>query len=472
MSTTDPDATRRRLAALDAYFSRAVLDQGRFVCAHAAACRSSASRPGTGFFEAQGSSVGPHYDVAQDGLAMRVLVVAMETGRERSRVTVEQRTAEVRELVGRPWRNWNPHMRGVGLALRLAYGGDLGEDEPGFHLATPDGPVHLLDAYAMANLLLCSAVQRGSVTSRSTLTMRRNCAPHLGETLDILEPTLVISQGKTVSAPFATLVDVVGEAGPNVAVCKRDGRSFVWVDLHHPTYQWSWLSHPYLSTTAAPAITLGRRVAREMAGRGPWTGVGPPDVSPRADELSAAPGGTVLVTGPEQRSPTEGAPAAAPTTNRRSGSGRPKQTRSEVRELALRSVVGELLARGIAARRVDRPDPTVDLVLDAGDGRGERIVKVKARYGGATWQASTTQGRPGAEPPAGEDHFWVLVNVRTDPPEHFVTPDWWFRDDIHRAHQDYVRRHGNRRPVSPESTHHAIDDRRVATWRDRWDLLG
>lgn len=110
--TTDPQATRRRLAALDAYYSAAVLDGDRFVCASAAACEASAAKPGVGFDEAPGSAVGSRYDVWEDGLPTRVLVVPMETGRPRTRVSVEEWTAGVQLLAGRSWHQWNPHLRG------------------------------------------------------------------------------------------------------------------------------------------------------------------------------------------------------------------------------------------------------------------------------------------------------------------------------------------------------------------------
>ncbi len=260
--TTNTAATARRLAALDAYYSAAVLNGDRFVCSSAVACETSAAKPGLGFFEAQGSSVSPHYDVVEDGWPTRVLVVPMETGRERSRVSIEERTAEILQLRDKPWRQWNPHMRGVGLALRLAFGRGAAEDPEGLMLPTADGPVHVLDAYAMANLLLCSAVQLDTVNSRSTPVMRSNCARHLGATVDILEPTLVISQGKTVSAPFGSLVEVVEQHSPYVAICERGGRRFVWVNLQHPTYLWDWLARPYLHDVVVPAIALGRDLAR------------------------------------------------------------------------------------------------------------------------------------------------------------------------------------------------------------------
>lgn len=54
-----------------------------------------------------------------------MLILPIEAGRARSRVSLDQRTEEVQRLIPLPWRLWNPHMRGVGIALRLAFGVDL-----------------------------------------------------------------------------------------------------------------------------------------------------------------------------------------------------------------------------------------------------------------------------------------------------------------------------------------------------------
>ena len=417
--TTDLHATRRRLAALDAYYSAAVLDGDRFVCASAAACEASAAKPGVGFYEAQGSAVGPRYDVWEDGVPTRVLVVPMETGRPRTRVSVEERTAEVQVLAQRPWRRWNPHMRGVGLALRLAFGRGLGDDDEGLHLPTVEGPVHLLDAYAMANLLLCGAVQVGTVNSRSTRVMRRNCSRHLAATIDVLEPTLVISQGQTVSAPVASVVDVVERHSERVATCSVNGRRFVWVDLHHPTRLWSSLGHSYLHEFVVPAITMGREVARSL-------------VRPR--------------------------PA-------------PGMSRSDVRRVALDAVQAELTRRGMVVRAATESDPWGDLVVQGAPGGRPALIKVKAKYGGASWQASVKQGRPRSEPDVSEDRFWVLVDLRGSEPVHHVVPAWWFENDIHRAHAEYLARNGGQRKQGGDSDHHAIADKRVTQWLDRWSLV-
>jgi len=41
------------------------------------------------------------------------------------------------------------------------------------------------------------------------------------------------------------------------------------VDLEHPTYLWSWLTHPYLHEVVVPAITLGRELALDLSGSDP-----------------------------------------------------------------------------------------------------------------------------------------------------------------------------------------------------------
>jgi hypothetical protein len=96
-------------------------------------------------------------------------------------------------------------------------------------------------------------------------------------------------------------------------------------------------------------------------------------------------------------------------------------------------------------------------------------IRIKARRSG-TWQSNTNE----AEPRSPEDkphRFWVFVDLAQRPTSFFVAPEWWVKDDIHRAHQDYLARHGGHRARTEESTHHAIPLERIIEWRDRWDQL-
>ncbi len=265
--TTDPARTAKRLTALEAYFHKNVLTaDGDFVCKSAAACSASAlAQKDTTFHVGQGTSVSPHYDTAIDGVPFRVLIVPMETGRTRERVQLTERTEEVQALIPKPYKKWNPHMRGVGYAQRLAYGIPLAYDDERMWLDTNNGRVHLLDSYAMANLALCSAVLKGKTTSKCTNTIKNNCLPHLVATMDILEPTLVISQGAKLPEHLNREFNTLERHTPNLATCKLNGRVFIWVSLYHPTRNWEWLSREYLHDTVVPAITEGRARALRLA---------------------------------------------------------------------------------------------------------------------------------------------------------------------------------------------------------------
>jgi hypothetical protein len=152
-------------------------------------------------------------------------------------------------------------MRGVTFALLLAFG--LPVDEDIEHIRFDDGSrAHLFDAYAMTNLLLCSAVDEGTAKSRSTGIMRKSCSRHLRATIDILQPTLVISQGAGLDKTLWATLGVTQSVAANVAACDLNGNKFVWVSLRHPSRgNWQSLKCSYLHEVVVPAITKGRALA-------------------------------------------------------------------------------------------------------------------------------------------------------------------------------------------------------------------
>lgn len=193
--SVDRMASDRRKADLESYLSANVWNpHDGFVCESAVSCRSSAEKAGASFYEAQGHMIGPCYDTRVDGNPHRVVVLPMETGEPKQHRTVEQRTQDVLDSGKLTFGQRNQHMRGVTFALRLAFG--FGVDVDTEHIQFADGSSsHLFDAYAMTNLLLCSAVDHGTAKSRATGIMRNSCSRHLRASLGILQPTLVISQG-------------------------------------------------------------------------------------------------------------------------------------------------------------------------------------------------------------------------------------------------------------------------------------
>lgn len=222
----DSRATALRVARLQAYFERQVLEKGEFVCSSEEECRES--HRGT-FYAGQLPHVGTHYDLTRNGAPFRVVVVGQEYGHGPEHVDLDTRRTMIVEGSGASFRfraapgfrARNPHMKGCTSALRLLFDKDLGSDHEGEFVSLDGVPVHLFDCFALVNFLLCSAVPtevmrdeskpRGGRPGRSTRTMQQNCARHFRAALEVLEPTIIVLQGRGVlgwmKRAFDTLSD-------------------------------------------------------------------------------------------------------------------------------------------------------------------------------------------------------------------------------------------------------------------------
>jgi hypothetical protein len=123
-------------------------------------------------------------------------------------VTLEDRYRQIHDAVGLARRYYadpthearNPHMRGTTSALRVIFGKGLGADYDGEWVYPTNGePFHIFDGFALVNRLLCFAGPPDTRQGRATPTMFNNCADHFIATLLILQPTILILQGKTVA---------------------------------------------------------------------------------------------------------------------------------------------------------------------------------------------------------------------------------------------------------------------------------
>lgn len=272
--TSDVVATQARIELVDEYMSEHVFGERGFVCAAAGACRRSVmvdragrARTDRNFAEGQLSHIGHHYDVCVDGQPMRVLVIAMETGREDVGVSLEARRLQLAQSAALSFASRNPHMRGTTTALRLAFGREPGTDRDSelLRVGNDGSPVHLFDCYAMANIRLCSATVAGTSSSKGTAVMSGNCLRHLAATIAVLEPTLVIIQGIPVARDIEPLVskrrnltnelaDVTLAGVPDVVLACFTHPSAKSVDQH-----WGRLtSADYLWSTVVPTMRLAR----------------------------------------------------------------------------------------------------------------------------------------------------------------------------------------------------------------------
>jgi hypothetical protein len=166
-----------------------------------------------------------------------VLIVSMQVGDAEAPVTMTRRSEQITARIPETPGKRNPHMRGVTRALQLLHGMGLENEYLG------DGS-HVLRAYAMANSVLCSALPTGgkSRRGRPTDVMLGNCAPHLSDTLDVLDPTVVHTQGADTRVAVERLVRMVDRHSEEVSTVEFRGRRMV------------------------PAMALARELALELAG--------------------------------------------------------------------------------------------------------------------------------------------------------------------------------------------------------------
>lgn len=158
-------------------------------------------------------------------------------------------------------------MRGTTSVLRVLLGLGLGS-EHGEELVRPahGRPFHLFDGFALVNRLLCSASRPESNTGAPTRSMWENCSTHFAATLSILQPTVVVSQGLSVSTWVQRtlfpsrwhgehLYESLSDAGP-VAVCL----------FSHPSARGAmgWggrLDAPYLTSVVVPTLVRARHLS-------------------------------------------------------------------------------------------------------------------------------------------------------------------------------------------------------------------
>lgn len=194
--TTDPSLSATLRDRLEASLRGRVLDEnGRFCCVSGPACRDSVGAHG--FAAGQLSYVGDHYAVTVGEQPARVRVVSMQVGDDEAPVSMTRRREQIRVRIPQTFGQRNQHMAGVTTALRVLSGGEPGADREWEFLCTPAGGGHVLDAYAMANSVLCSRRPGEGREGAPSRRMIENCSRHLRTTVGVLEPTIIHSQGRS-----------------------------------------------------------------------------------------------------------------------------------------------------------------------------------------------------------------------------------------------------------------------------------
>jgi hypothetical protein len=150
-----------------------------------------------------------------------------------------------------------------------------------------------------------------------------------------------------------------------------------------------------------------------------------------------------------------------------------KLNNQQVGRVGKHYVAAELHRRGAYAVTFSGNVPENDIL--ASDVRRTRTVSIQVKTKTAgTWQTSIRRGRLRDEESGGTE-FWIFVDIGKNPdtrPAYYIVPAWWMENSIYVEHEAYIARYGGKRARTPTSTHHAIPSKRIAQWRDRWDLLG
>ena len=134
-------------------------------------------------------------------------------------------------------------------------------------------------------------------------------------------------------------------------------------------------------------------------------------------------------------------------------------------------VAAELNRRGAYAVTFAGNMPRIDILASNVTQTRTVSIQIKTRRAG-TWQCSITDGEK-CKRKSNEDVFWVFVDLSKDrnPPDYYVVPDWWIRNNIHETHDAYLKKRFGKRAVTLDSKHHAVNHPRLAKWKGRWDIL-
>ncbi|WP_147131581.1 hypothetical protein [Nocardia ninae] len=277
MFRSDPPATANRVAALKDYMSDNVLDGEVFTCVNAASCRRSAVRDqnkstdpaSIEFYEGQLSHIGPHYDIHVGEKPWRVMCLGMDVGRADPHIGLTRRREQQREAIDKPFTARHAHMRGTTTALRLAFARDTGRDPAGecLQLQNSPTPVHVMWAYALVNVRLCTVKQAHSVASLGTKAMAHNCFEHLAATMQILQPQLCIVQSTPLARLLAPRMDAYTPITEHLDLVQIGNATMLWAKFTHPaarTGDLNWGrsdSTPYITRVVRPTLHAAREYA-------------------------------------------------------------------------------------------------------------------------------------------------------------------------------------------------------------------
>jgi len=269
MITCNRKQSQKRQEEVKAYFEKYVM-KDKFFCKMYNQCKSSHNGV---FYEGQLHHIGKFYDLVYQKKPFKIIIVGQEYGVKPAMVKLEKRYEDImyaaykkRFNAENNFESRNPHMRGTTSVLKVLLGlplSNIYEDE---FVTINNTRQHIFDSFSLVNYLLCSAIPfEGNKKGKSTREMKRNCKIHFRNVIEILEPDIIIVQGKTFFPWINKSFDSSESITENLYESKIGTKESLVASFSHPSAHFpdNWGANentPYLINTVLPTVTKIRKL--------------------------------------------------------------------------------------------------------------------------------------------------------------------------------------------------------------------
>lgn len=239
----DREKTKKRMELLYKYYKENGLNSCDFKCEKKNECENSQKDHTKKQFNGGTAAVMPLYDTMFNDTPMRILVIGKETGYMKNSPygtskDFEENNKNVVNCIN--WDKKNNHIKGTLMILQYI-----------FNIETE----YVYSSYALSNLLRCSfqdVDKFGNLSgTKDTKIMRNNCMVHLINEINILEPTIIITQGEwaiknqffinTLRQKFGEYNCLKMNANNKYGLYKFN--KFYCITTHHPAILGNWVKN-------------------------------------------------------------------------------------------------------------------------------------------------------------------------------------------------------------------------------------
>jgi len=269
MITCNIKQTQKRREKVKAYLEKYVMTDN-FFCKMYNQCKSSHNGV---FYEGQLHHIGKFYDLVYLQKPFKIIIVGQEYGAKPAMVKLEKRYEDImyaaykkRFKAENNFESRNPHMRGTTSVLKVLFGLPLSSIYEDEFVLINNTRQHIFDSFSLVNYLLCSAIPfEENKKGKSTIEMKRNCRTHFRNVIEILEPDIIIVQGKTFFPWISKSFNSSKRITENLYKLRIGNKESLVASFSHPSahcpHNWGVNEKtPYLLNTVLPTISKIRKL--------------------------------------------------------------------------------------------------------------------------------------------------------------------------------------------------------------------